>query len=352
MGVHIPYEKYFDHALKLNELELDIQKRLLRELPSTIIDSHVHVSTSEHYSPEDMSDRVLGHMMSTFPVNDLETSALIDEHLMPGIEVRKIRFANAYAGIGHFAVTNYLIDNSPVKDAVVCFGLSETEEQVEDTIEFLRNPRISGLKMYYLATNVEKSKIYDYFPKPILEVAQEEAKPIILHLPHSLYNSKNEVLDIAERYPNLDIILAHMGVVHIPRKELGMILDLFAKHDNIYADTSQVHDSRVISAGIKHLGVDKLLYGSDEPLNLIRSVIYDNPTLGPRILTDYPYHWVDPEEYAENIQTIKIPFVHSEWQQLQAIFDGMKLSGINNTAQATVAKDKIFHDNAAHVFNL
>lgn len=352
MGIKIPYEKYFDHALKLNEYEISLQKRLLLELPSTIIDSHVHASTSEHYSIDNMSDRVLSHMMSTFPVNDLETSALIDERLMPGIEVRKIRFANAYAGISHFAVTNYLIDNSPAKDAVVSFGLSETEEQVEGTIEFLRDPRVSGLKMYYLASNFEKSKLYDYFPKPILEVAQEKAKPIILHLPHSLYNSKNEVLDLAERYPNLDIILAHMGVAHIPRKELGTILDLFAKHDNIYADTSQVHDSRVISAGIRHLGVDKLIYGSDEPLNLIRSVIYDNPNLGPRILTDYPYHWVDPEEYAENIQTIKTPFIHSEWQQLQAIFDGMKLAGFTDTTQTTAAKDKIFHDNAAHVFNL
>jgi predicted TIM-barrel fold metal-dependent hydrolase len=352
MSNRINYEEYYAHVLELNPREKILQAAILPELPDVIIDSHVHSSASEHYDPSTMSDKVYEHMMSTFPVTDLEMSASIDEHLMPGITVRKVRFAHAYAGIDHFGVTDYLLEQSPPDDAVVAFGLSDSQEQIERTIDAVRTIGVSGLKMYYLANGIPKSELYDYFPKPILDAAQEVGKPIILHLPHSLYNSQDEVLELATRYPDLGIVLAHMGVAHVPREGLGDILDSFAKHENVFADTSQVHDSGIIAAGLKHLGADKLLYGSDEPLNLLRAVIYDNPVKGPRILTDHPYHWVDPQEYEDYIDVITTPFIHSEWQQLGAILEGMKLAGITDGAEVNITKKKIFHDNAAAIFGL
>jgi len=348
----IPYEGYYEHVLELNSHEQKLQEQLVPELPRTIIDAHVHAAAAEHYDPDAMTDHVYGHMMSTFPVTDIPTSEHIDEVLMPGIKVRKVRFAHAYAGIDHFAVTDYLLDQSPEKDAVAAFGLSDTPEQVERTVEAIRTPGVAGLKMYYLANGTPKSDLYDYFPEKVLEVAQEEGKPIILHLPHSLYNSHGEVLDLAERYPDLRVILAHMGVAHIPREGLETILDAFAQCANVFADTSQVNDPMLIAAGLKHLGEDRILYGSDEPLNLLRAVIYDNPVKGPRILTDHPYHWVDQEEFKDNIGLVKAPFIHSEWQQLQAILQGMTMAGVVGELDREALKSKLFYDNAARVFNI
>ncbi len=179
-------------------------------------------------------------------------------------------------------------------------------------------------KMYYLANGVAKSNLYDYFPIPILETAQELEKPIVLHLPHSLYNSTEEVLELAKTMPDLKIILAHMGLAHVVRPDLEKIMGQFAEHRNILADTSQVNDTGIISTALKTMGPEKVLFGTDEPLNLLRAVIYDNPDLGPRLLTDYPFHWVDPEEHSKYIHLNTEPFIHSHWMQLDAILSGVR----------------------------
>jgi len=341
----IPYDQYYEHCLDLNEREEILQEELLPEIPEVVFDIHVHSAGESHYEPEHMPQSVRGHMMSTFPVTTLEHSAKIDELLMPGKEVRKARFAHAYAGIDHFAVTEYLIEESPDKDAVFAFGRSDTEDEIQRTLEDLDEERVKGLKMYYLANGIAKSDLYDYFPPAILEKAQEVGVPIVLHLPHSLYASHDEVIELAERYPRLNIILAHMGVAHVPRSSLPDILSRFSEHTNIYVDTSQVHDRELLRSAIIYLGVDRIMFGTDEPLNLLRSVIYENPRLGPRILTDFPYHWVDRQEYEEFKNVAQGEFVHSHWQQLQAILQAIKLA-IHTQRDQERAKEDIFFNNA------
>jgi predicted TIM-barrel fold metal-dependent hydrolase len=347
----IPYESYYGHGLVLNPAEERLREKLVPQLPEEVIDVHVHASDDDHYLPDDMPESVTSHMMSTFPVTTLDQSASFDDVLMPGIDVRKVRFAHAYAGIDHFKVTDYLIDESPDNDAVFAFGRSDTEEEINRTILDIQKDRVAGLKMYYLANGQAKSDLYDYFPPRILAAAEEAGTPIMLHLPHSLYNSQEEVIDLAQKYPNLDIILAHMGVAHVPKDSLPTILGRFSVMPNIYVDTSQVHDTELIRSAIVNLGVERVLFGTDEPLNLLRSVVYDNPRLGPRILTDYPYHWVDRGEYDEFINEVDGEFIHSHWQQLRAILQAIKIA-FDSEAEQQQAKVDIFHDNSQKLLNM
>jgi predicted TIM-barrel fold metal-dependent hydrolase len=345
----IEYEQYYSNALDLNEHEETLRDRLAPRLPDLMIDTHVHAAAPEHFDINTMPDHVRSHMMSTFPVTTIEMSQDIDQALLPGQEIRKLRFAHAFSGIAHRAVNEYLRSVSPEGDRVALFGVSNNETDVEYTRAELKSGQYEGLKMYYNASNPPKKELLEYFPPEVLTVAEKENVPIILHLPASLYNSADEVEAVVARYPALKVVLAHIGVAHIVRPELDGILKRFAKSGNVYVDTSGVDNPQLVSKALEHLGTDHVLYGSDEPLNLIRAVVYDNPELGPRLLTDYDYHWADSEEQSKWRHLAGEPFVHNQWRQLQAILTAIESLDMRPEDKSKVL-ESIFHGNAQAVF--
>jgi len=270
--------------------------------------------------------------------------------MFPGKVVRKLRFAHVFPGLDHKGINEHLLEKSSEKDNVALFGLSNSQEDIDYTVSELESGLYAGLKMYYIASNPPKYKLEEYFPEPILRTAEKEGVPIILHLPHSLYRSDMEVITVAQRYPRLKIVLAHVGVAHVPKPELATTLSTFGKYPNIYADTARVHSAEIVAAAVHHLGKDRIVYGSDEPLNLLRSATYFNPDLqAPRLLTDYPYHWADLEEQAKWLH-LAPRFVHSQWEQLEAISNAADLLCLNGLARQTFRK-KIFSENAKAIFN-
>src|SRR5947209_17806151 len=107
-------------------------------------------------------------------------------------------------------------------------------------------------------------------------------------------------------------------------------------------DTAMIPSAEVIELAISTFGIERIMFGSDEPLNMIRSVVYDNPVLGQRLATEYRYHWVDPEEHTK-YKYIAYGAVHTHWQALEALKAALhKLSPSLQEA----AKRLIFHDTA------
>jgi predicted TIM-barrel fold metal-dependent hydrolase len=347
--MNIPYEQYYDHALDLNEHERTLQASIAPQLPDLIVDTHVHAAAPEHFSEATMPDHVRNHMMSTFPVTTIEMSQTIDATLLPGQHMQKLRFAHAFTGIAHRAVNQYLLAGSPNTDRVALFGVSNNAEDIIYTREHLRTGAYAGLKMYYNASNPPRENLNEYFPPEVLDVAEDERIPIILHLPKSLYRSAEEVEMAVARHPELKIVLAHIGVAHVVRPELDGILHRFAKSGNVYVDTSGVDSSELVLKAMQHLGPDHVMYGSDEPLNLIRSAVYDNPDLGPRLLVDHDYHWADSQEQAQWRHLADKPFVHNQWRQLQAILDAVDMFTASSSDKTRLL-EMIFHGNAQSVF--
>ena len=55
---------------------------------------------------------------------------------------------------------------------------------------------------------------------------------------------------------------------------------------NIYLDNSWYSEVDVITKALEILGPERILYGSDQPLNLIRAEFFLHPELGERVLTE------------------------------------------------------------------
>jgi predicted TIM-barrel fold metal-dependent hydrolase len=341
---------YLDHALVMNEHELALREQLVPELPDTIVDSHTHFVPAGACDPQEIPPSILGHMMSTFASFTFEQSRDLDEMFFPGKQLSKARFSHVFPNIDKREVNEAVLETAAQGDYPVLFGVSDTPEDVDYTVAQLESGGYRGLKMYYLASEPPKYNVYEYFPQPVLQAAERAGTPIILHLPHSLYRSEAEVFRVAEDYPDLKVILAHVGVANVPKPEIDSILAGFATLPNVYADTALVDSDEIVHKALQHLGPERVLYGSDEPLNLMRTQTYFNPKLqAPRVLTDYPYHWARADEQAEFRHLAEGPFVHNHWAQVRALVGGIALVS-GNPEERQHNSELVFRENARELF--
>lgn len=341
------FRAYFEYSLQPTAYEIDFREVLNDQLPTSIIDVHVHAAEADHFDVS-QAQSILDKSASTFPETTIEQSRQLDALLHPGIEVRKLRFAHAFKGIAHRAVNTYLLENSPEQDRVALFGVSENEEEIEYTREELRSEQYSGLKMYYCSTSEEKSELYDYFPKEVLEVAEEVDVPVILHLPKTISRSMDEIRALTHDFPNLRVMLAHIGVTWTYPANFPKTMAEVASYKNVTVDTSGVTDPSIIETALEHLGPERVLYGSDEPLNLLREFTYTNPELGPRLLTDYPYHWVHKDEYEAYKHLLPGHLMYCEFQQVDALL--VAIRGIAKARNTDSYIQSVFHDNGRREF--
>jgi hypothetical protein len=75
-------------------------------------------------------------------------------------------------------------------------------------------------------------------------------------------------------------------------------------------------------------------------------VAYTHPDKGERIVTDYPYHWADPEERGQYGHLAE-GAVHCHWLALGAIREAIETLPPDERDRA---KELVFHDNAKDFF--
>lgn len=341
MNPSIDRDAYLAHASVLTEIE----KRNIREftdwLPDQIIDSHSHSGLPEHVRWID--DRAYGHMLSTFPSFSLEESEAWHARLHPGKRIRSLRFAKTFRGIDHKAANNYLLERSPTQDRIALFGLPDDPDY---TVDMLGHVRVSALKMYYAYLEPPGTEIYQYFPHVVLEAAQDKDIPIILHPPRRITMCLDQILKLVEDFPRLRICLAHLSLTKEVVPELEDAFVALRSRSLVSFDTALVPSTEVVAMALRVIGVDRIMFGSDEPLHLIRSVAYQHPNFGERIVTEYPYHWVDGAEQ-QAFRHLAAGATHAHWQALRAIKEAVAM--LPTVAQER-AKQKLFHDNAASFY--
>lgn len=333
----IKREEYLEYASRMTTAELDLMKSLNDWLPNSIIDCHAHCNLQEHIHSIRLRD--FNHMISTFPSFSLNESLYWNRLFHENKKIRTLRFSGVMYGTDHIKANAYLLDNSPADDKVALFGLPD---DIEYTIRMLDHHRVSALKMYAAYFEPAARQIFDFFPKGVLEVAQNKNIPIILHLPLKISSCIGQILTLIACFPKLKICLAHIGLEEIVTNSLTQALKSVSQFSNVYFDTALVQSSDVIREAVKIVGPEKVMYGSDAPFNLIRSTTYINPELGWRLVTEHSYHWVNAEEH-KSYKHLALDVPHDHWQAIAAIRNGLSHFSISDQS---FMKQLIFHDNA------
>ncbi len=188
--------------------------------------------------------------------------------------------------------------------------------------------------------------IYECFPEKVLKVAEDLSIPIILHLPKVITKSKDDLLAVAKKYPKLKICVPHLGSTKFVIENLEETYKELAEKTGIYLDTSLNPSYEVIKLALKYFGADRIMYGSDQPINLVRYVPFINPEKGQRIVTEYMYHWVDKEEH-EKFKYLATNLVHCHWLALNPL-----RKVIDELPNKEEIKGKIFYLNAKKFYQI
>lgn len=337
----IKRDEYLAYSFSFEKHEIALRKRLMEWLPSSMIDCHVHSNLPEHVKYMEKKD--IHTISSTFPCFSIEESNLLDERFYPGKVVRKLRFPHVFRGVNHKEANDYLLNDSPAHDRIAVFGLPD---DIEYTSAIMHHSKVAALKMYYSYVNPTATYIYQCFPPEILEVAQSLGLPIILHLPKVVTSCVDDLLKLLTDFPKLVVVLAHLGLPKIPIPGLLEAYNKIATFDQVFMDTAMNPSSDVIGMAINAFGLDRIMFGSDEPLNMLRYTAYVNPDRGQRVVTEYKYHWVDADEH-EKYRHLAQDAVHVHWQSIVAI---KKVIQSLPKRKRAIAKENIFRNNAKEVF--
>lgn len=340
----IPVEKYFDSAMTFSKEEVNIAQRCSEWLPDEIIDVHAHCNAAAHVL--DLPEAIFRHMMSTFPWYTIEQSQRAKSLLFPGKSVRTIRFAHAPKGIDHKSANDYLVEQCPPGDRVALYGIPDDQDYTRAQLE---SGQYVALKAYYLYFVPAAKSIYEYFPPETLEVTQALGLPIILHLPTMITTSLEQLEQLVQDFPRQKVVLAHLGLPHLPVPGLEEAYARAAAHESVVMDTAMIPSAEVVAMALNAFGSQRIMFGSDEPVNLIRAVVFDHPTKGQR-LAAHGYHWVDPEDEAA-YGHLADSAVHMHWQALMAVRDGVTKAYAAQDRQESALRE-IFAENARHHFGM
>jgi len=339
----IPSDQYLDEALNLSDSEQSILTDLNAWLPDTIIDCHSHTNGADAVG--DLPDIAYRRLYSSFPGFSIEQSQRVKTVFHPSKTIYMLRFANPYKGIKHKIANDYLLKCKLHGDQVALLGLPDDPAY---TLEQLQSTHYVALKSYPFYFDPPAKTVLEYFTPEMLAACERLAIPIILHLPLPLADCLDEVLHIAQTYPALTIVIAHLGRHRVYSEKVLEAYKTVKHHQNIVMDTSMIATEDVMIAALEILGMSRIMYGSDEPMNLHRYVSYMHPQLGERFMSQYPYHWLDDSQRAEYGHLAENALL-LHLQCLLVLKSAM--TKVFSPDELDVAKHSIFYKNASMIFD-
>ncbi|MDP3917789.1 MAG: amidohydrolase family protein [Candidatus Woesebacteria bacterium] len=348
----IETKKYIEHALNFNSEEMRLRELAISEVPDGAIDMHTHMGLASYSAG--MDPVFLSRLVSIYPYFSYEDhlkvrSALWDNRK----DVRQVVFTFPLRGID-FRAGNQYIEKICAKDEALIPFLTGDPYDNRYTLSQLDNPNWKGLKMYSKLMWEEVHRIVDFFPWPVLEKTNDLGLPITLHLPHNLMWDIDELVDLARRYENMTFLIAHFGIARGNREEINRAIAMTEDSPNIVYETSFYVLPEVISEALRRVGPQRIVYGSDRPLDLVRAKFVFGQNGEERLITDYPYHWVNKKEQ-DSLRTkivvdpSEIPNIY--FTSLFALLDAIKEVYPSFQEQLSV-KQTIFVDNPSRILKL
>jgi uncharacterized protein len=318
-------------------------------LPHRIIDAHTHVADPcLRLAPMTEAMRRQYWVNEVFEPIAAPTAERCHRTVFPNREFSCLAFGVPDLGFDIDGGNSYLQAEGPKRGwhSLAVIRPQWTQEKVA---QLLDEPGVIGVKPYYalISSNREtrdahlEASIFDFLPHHLLEVVNDRHAWVTLHVPKAdrLGHAQNlrEVRELRRRYPNIALVIAHLGRCYTEPHALEALPRL-ADDPGLYFDTSAVVNPASHRVALQHLGPHRLLYGSDNPIFYMRGRRqYRDRTYVNR--TSHPFHFNHDREPPE----VEARYTLFMYEDLRAIKQACEELGI--TGRSAIAA--IFHDNAA-----
>lgn len=132
-------------------------------------------------------------------------------------------------------------------------------DYMETTIK--NNERVVGVK---LNSSLSKHRYTEPIYENLFQMLNENSAVLLLHCGRWVEMSGwKYALNVAEKYPHIKVIFAHMGGTH---PDLSFEAIKATKNmSNVYFNTAQTRQPIVLKKAVQELGASRILFGSDTP---------------------------------------------------------------------------------------
>ena len=191
---------------------------------------------------------------------------------------------------------------------------SMTSEELE---RLIHEHGFKGFKPYrfYAATgDPVECRISDMLPEEQIEVANRHGLIVMLHLPKrdAIADPENlaELECFTSRYPRVKWILAHCARSY-SAWAIERAASVLRNLANVWYDTSSVCESDAIEALLSAVGVERVMYGSDDlPVGVMR---------GKYIAFGYAWAYLSPENHSLDLSHCMGQMTFTRYEQLRAM---------------------------------
>ena len=262
------------YGYKMSDYDKKVYETELADfLPSKILDVHTHIWLPEH----NLKTKAKGCVTWTKMVADscsIEDLQQTYKDMFPGKDVRAVIFGDPTANYKENNVYVAKVAKQTGYPALFCTDWKMSGEYLEEQVE---KGGFMGLKPYlnnspdYIPGN--EVRIFDFLTKEHLEVANKHGWIVMLHIsrPQRLRDPLNlaQMMEIEEKYPNVKLIIAHIGRAYAP-EDIGNAFEILKNTKNMMFDFTANTQSLAMTECIKAVGVKRFMFGSDMPIIKMR----------------------------------------------------------------------------------
>ena len=260
----------------------DVDRRIWREeidafVPQDVFDIHTHAYRWTFNTDPDKENSPYTKMGRDFPVSDRAQMDAWDAMLLPGRKVKRLAFGYPFSPSCDFEASNRFAAEQaklvPGSGALMLVHPSMTPASLEEKIRTHGFLCFKPYRFYSTSGDPVECRITDFLPEEQIAVADRLGLIIMLHLAKrdAIADQANidDLMRLTSKYPNAKWVLAHCA-----RSYSAWAIEQAAKRlrglPNLWYDTSSVCESDAIEALLAGVGIDRVMYASDNPVGVSR----------------------------------------------------------------------------------
>jgi predicted TIM-barrel fold metal-dependent hydrolase len=247
-------------------------------LPEKIIDVHTHIWLDQ-FMPKVSHDPKRAVSWPALVAKDNPIEDLIQTYrlLLPGKQVTPLIFGNVLSRDVDEVSSNGYVSESAKKHQFPSLIFALPWWSAEEFEKKVLTGGFLGSKVYLTLSDpaiAEKDiQIFDFLPHHQLEVLNKHGWIAMLHIPRPgrLKDPLNlaQMIEIEEKYPNVKLIIAHVGRAYCP-EDVGNAFDVLGRTKKMMFDISANTSAENFEKLIRSVGPRRILFGSDLPITRMR----------------------------------------------------------------------------------
>jgi glutamate-1-semialdehyde 2,1-aminomutase len=335
----------------MNEMTLtDLDRRIWEEeladfVPDEVFDAHSHIYRwAFNLDPHKETGPFHDSIGVYYPEVSWKAADEVDSILFPGRTMHRLSFPFPFPQPCDFAASNTFVAgevaNDPASAGLMLVHPGMAADEIEATLE---RTHLVGLKPYLFYSQTGQpmdSCITDFLPEHQIAVADRLGLLIMMHVSKrdAIADPDNirQMVSLSEKYPRAKWILAHCARSYSAwaiEKAAAQLRGL----PNVWYDTSTVCDSDALDALYTGLGVDRVMYGSDDMIG---------PMRGKYITFGRAWAYLSAENHHMALGHCDDRMTFIRYEQLRAMKRGARQIGMT-----ALQRRALFHDTARNLID-